>query len=228
MGFLYIQDTVANGNQGLLDQRLALKWIFENAKNFGGDNSKITISSESAGGHSVGFHLVNKTSWPYFSSAIIVSRTSASKQNELISIKEAIKCSTNISISLNCSRITNKETLKCLESVDPISLINAGKNVQQYLPLVLDEVLIKKQLSDSFASGESKNASLLIGSNSKEYPFVFPFFQRNITNMEQYFIGNISLFKNYLFNIYENFPISKYRPNSTVNEFVKDIICLFK
>lgn len=73
LGFLHVAGTDVTGNQGLLDTQLALKWVSENAKNFGGDNTKITISGESAGAWNVGFQLFMEPSWPHFRNAIMQS-----------------------------------------------------------------------------------------------------------------------------------------------------------
>lgn len=63
----------ATGNAGFLDQSIALKWVHENAHYFGGDKNKITISGESSGAFSVGYHLFYQKSWPYFRNAIMES-----------------------------------------------------------------------------------------------------------------------------------------------------------
>merc|ERR1711892_875331 len=59
LGFLAIEGTNIQGNQGLKDQMIALRWVKENIANFGGDPSRITIAGESAGGMSVHAHVLS-------------------------------------------------------------------------------------------------------------------------------------------------------------------------
>ena len=62
IGFATTEDEVIPGNMGLFDQVLALRFIQENIEAFGGDPARVTISGESAGGASVGLHIVSPVS----------------------------------------------------------------------------------------------------------------------------------------------------------------------
>ena len=57
LGFLAVPELGLTGNYGILDQRLALRWVAKNIRAFGGDPDKVTIFGESAGAMSVGLHL---------------------------------------------------------------------------------------------------------------------------------------------------------------------------
>lgn len=58
-GFLCLDSEKVSGNQGLKDQYLALKWVKENIRDFGGDPRMVTVFGESAGAVSIEFFLLS-------------------------------------------------------------------------------------------------------------------------------------------------------------------------
>lgn len=62
LGFTTTGDLEAPGNYGMKDQVLALKWVQQNIKSFGGDPQKVTIFGVSAGGASAGYHAISQAS----------------------------------------------------------------------------------------------------------------------------------------------------------------------
>ncbi|KAL1469854.1 hypothetical protein MTO96_040825 [Rhipicephalus appendiculatus] len=75
LGFLDANSPEAHGNMGLMDQRLALKWIQENIREFGGDPSRVTILVHSAGGMCVHAHTLPPMSRGLFQRAFMMSGT---------------------------------------------------------------------------------------------------------------------------------------------------------
>ena len=78
-GFMHLAHTDATGNQGFLDQSLALSWIYNNADRFGGDEVRITIGGHGTGAFFVGYHLVYEHSWHFFRNAILMSGSPLNK-----------------------------------------------------------------------------------------------------------------------------------------------------
>ncbi|KAH7131022.1 carboxylesterase [Dactylonectria macrodidyma] len=60
-GFLQTPEILAEGssNAGLLDQRMALRWIKENIAAFGGDPNRVVLWGESAGAQSIAYHMMS-------------------------------------------------------------------------------------------------------------------------------------------------------------------------
>lgn len=75
IGFMYFKDPKLKipGNAGLKDQRMALRWIKENAIYFNGDPRNITIFGNSAGAASVHFLMATGSTRELFQRAIILS-----------------------------------------------------------------------------------------------------------------------------------------------------------
>ncbi|CAN7939251.1 unnamed protein product, partial [Ixodes hexagonus] len=72
-GFLYADGNRAPGNQGLWDQRLALLWVRDNVRAFGGDPDRVTLMGQSAGSVSVGYHVLSPVTRGLFHRAIMLS-----------------------------------------------------------------------------------------------------------------------------------------------------------
>lgn len=71
LGFLASESM--EGNYGLWDQQLALKWTIDNIAGFGGNPKRVTIGGQSAGAMSVGAHLTAKGSVGMFQQAVMES-----------------------------------------------------------------------------------------------------------------------------------------------------------
>ncbi|XP_071153501.1 cholinesterase 1-like [Mytilus edulis] len=73
LGFYADPSNGIKGNNGLMDQVLAMKWVNRNIKYFNGDPSKVTIHGHSAGAMDAALHLLSNLTQGLFRNAIIHS-----------------------------------------------------------------------------------------------------------------------------------------------------------
>jgi para-nitrobenzyl esterase len=122
LGFLSLpgMDSYGTGAFGFLDQQLALKWTYDNAALFGGDPNKIAIFGESAGGSSVTYHLMARSSWPYFSRAIIQSGAPFGESRPLV---ENLKGGLSFAEKNGCGGNATADLLACMRALPSASFI---------------------------------------------------------------------------------------------------------
>ncbi|KAM4742246.1 acetylcholinesterase-like [Anableps anableps] len=177
-GFLSLpQNKNIRGNAGLLDQRLALKWVANNIAAFGGDPSKVTIFGESAGSASVGFHLLSPGSHSFFQRAVMQSG-SPNAPWATISQSEVWDRSLMLAKLLDCPTHHSARLETCLQQADPQKI-----SVKQYesitqpsilsLPFVpnVDGDFLPAEVEVMLNSSSLPKKELLIGLNKDEGTF---------------------------------------------------------
>lgn len=124
-GFLQTPQLLAEGNSnaGLLDQRLAFRWIKENIAAFGGDPNRITIWGESAGAQSIAYHLLSYDGRNdnLFQAAIMESGGPTGAQVQPLAYYSAHV--ENLTRTVDC--YTSENQLECLRSLSSDQLYKA-------------------------------------------------------------------------------------------------------
>ena len=161
----------ASGNYGLMDQRAALEWVRNNIAQFGGDPQNVTLAGTSAGGESVGLHLVSPASAGLFHRAIVQSgavtvrwpdRAEAEAQGAALAA--ALGCTE--SDVLGCMRAMTREQVMLALS-QGTQQVTAQPGTVYWLPIV-DSLEIPDQPRYLFESGGFNRVPTIVGTNRDE------------------------------------------------------------
>ncbi|EAL67633.1 carboxylesterase, type B family protein [Dictyostelium discoideum AX4] len=164
----------SNTNIGLLDQQMALKWVQDNVRAFGGDANKVTIFGESAGGSSVLYHLLQPTSYSLYDRAILESAW----QFVIPTVATARVKSNDYLIKKNCNRTKTDGTqdltaiLTCLQSLDPLTLTPTTGQSDFFLPMIDGKFITQLPLKSIKQRQYNQNAKIIIGHNYDEGYFM--------------------------------------------------------
>lgn len=161
-------DYPSAGNYGFLDQRLALEWVRTHIASFGGDPSRITIAGASAGGHSVGLHLVSPGSQGLFDRAILQGgfpsylwRTREDGEEQADALATGLGC-TDAAQVLSCLRAkTFGQVLGAL----PVGTEQFAETGRTHWSPVVDGLVIQDQPRTLYEIGAFSRVPIIIGSN---------------------------------------------------------------
>ncbi|CAH1119260.1 unnamed protein product [Phaedon cochleariae] len=132
LGFLSTEDDIVPGNNGVKDQILALKWIKDNIKYFGGNPDSITIHGMSAGGASVQLHYLSPKSKGLFSRGISQSGTAL---NPWVLVEKSLETAKILSSSLGCPTEDNKLMPWLYNPFSPFGLVVDSWSSDPVLPI---------------------------------------------------------------------------------------------
>ena len=175
LGFLRLNDVTdgripSSGNEGLLDQIAALKWVRDNIAEFGGDPNNVTIFGESAGGMSVGALLAMPLARGLFHKAIAQSGSCDTVSTAARANQTAERVLSKVGVSAD-----DAEAIRAL----PIAQLLAGvfgpdgkmpdrELGMSYQPVV-DGDLVPRELIEMVAQGSAAGVAVMVGSNLEEW-----------------------------------------------------------
>eukprot|EP01147_Barroeca_monosierra_P009186 gene9186-1476_t len=198
LGFIALEEMKEEhgyaGVLGLMDQQLALKWVRDNIRSFGGNPEQITLMGESAGAFSICFHLASPESAGLFHRVIIQSAMCDMKFQdyngifsliifeecmELISslivifTSEAVQQGNRLVKVVECDHSTDR--LKCLRELPVENIQRAFKNKRglllhtgvRWFP-VIDGTLVPDYPVHVMRQSKHNKVDVIIGNNADE------------------------------------------------------------
>jgi len=179
-GFLALPSLTAeapdhsSGNDGLLDQQAALRWVQRNIGAFGGDPGNVTIDGQSSGAISVCAQLASPTAKGLFARAIIESGSCLAN-----TLPEAEAAGTKFADALGC---TNAATAAaCLRAKPATALLakSAAGTVPTPAPYPTGPNVSGRVLPvlprQAIAAGSWNKVPVMIGSNHDEWRPLAPY-----------------------------------------------------
>lgn len=128
-GFFSMEDVKAAGNMGLLDQYLAIEWVHENIRAFGGDPAKTTLIGHSAGAASAMFHMTSPRAAGRFQRVVLMSGSSLAPWAMGFRVRDA---SVLLAKEVGCSTSSTDAILNCLRYLDANRISQAYYRVIDY------------------------------------------------------------------------------------------------
>lgn len=129
MGFLSTGTVDMPGNDGFKDQVMALKWIKENIKFFGGDPERVTISGQSAGAMSTTAHLASPMSQGLFHQIIAMSGSSVAQWDVP---EHQMNLVEKLASTFNCLNDSIEEMITCLRKLPASKIATSVEHFNEF------------------------------------------------------------------------------------------------
>uniref|UniRef100_A0A0C9PV54 Carboxylic ester hydrolase n=2 Tax=Fopius arisanus TaxID=64838 RepID=A0A0C9PV54_9HYME len=193
LGFLSTGDRVVPGNMGLKDQSMALRWVSENIKYFGGNPEKITLAGLSAGGVSVHYHYLSPLSRGLFHAGMSFSGTTLDCWSQT---EKSVEKAKKLADILGCPTGNNEKMVNCLKNRPAKSIVQLVGNFMPWLynpytpfgPVVEEKSahsFIHRPPIDIIENGEAADVPWLTTVTSEEGLYPAAEFVANAEHMDE-------------------------------------------
>jgi para-nitrobenzyl esterase len=166
-GYLYLgkvggEEFAASGNAGVQDMELALEWVRDNIKAFGGDGKNVTIFGESGGGAKVSTLLGVPSAKGLFQRGIIQSgpRLNGTPLNTAIKNAETVMSKLGVKTVAELQAVPMEKLLAAVTTT--------GRTTPDFGP-VTDGKYLPVDMFVPSAAPTAHNVPIIIGANRDEY-----------------------------------------------------------
>jgi para-nitrobenzyl esterase len=164
----------ASGNQGILDQIAALKWVRDNIAKFGGDPGNITIFGESAGSLDVSVLMTTPLSKGLFHRAIgesgpavLVGEPRSLDEAEKHGQGAALRWKVPVDASVKDLRAVSADDILAGEPKPEAMAATVFASFPN-LGIIVDGYVFPRKPAEVYAAGQQHRVPLMLGSNARE------------------------------------------------------------
>lgn len=168
-GFLASETEDAPGNVGLLDQRMAFRWVAKNIEKFGGNPKNVTLFGTFTGAMSISMHMTSNYALNHeerlFDRVILQSGIAVGSwvfdRNPSLTFQHLAELT-------KCSRISESETLECLRKLPAEVLLKYSLQVPQRWRPIIDGTFITREPLEAVKMGKHAEVDVILGNNEHE------------------------------------------------------------